>query len=103
MVLKDIFRYLVGAYYGVREMDEFATKEYILNDIEKYIRDFISSNDLNDINLKEESSDVEDNVPLKNKLQDALIVLPKVEAPLELILLIKKRLKSIREEELENM
>ncbi len=103
MVLKDIFRYLVGAYYGVREMDEFATKEYILNDIEKYIRDFISTNDLNDINLKEESSDVEDNVPLKNKLQDALIVLPKVEAPLELILLIKKRLKSIREEELENM
>lgn len=103
MVLKDIFRYLVGAYYGVREMDEFATKEYILNDIEKYIRDFISANDLNDINLKEESSDVEDNVPLKNKLQDALIVLPKVEAPLELILLIKKRLKSIREEELENM
>ena len=30
MSLEDQFRYLVGAYYGVMEMDEYDLKVYIL-------------------------------------------------------------------------
>jgi len=45
---------------------------------------------------------VESERSLKTKLQDSLIVLPKVNATTELILLVKARLKEIREEELEN-
>ena len=36
MVLDDTFRYLVGAYYGICEMDEYDLKEYVLKDIEDF-------------------------------------------------------------------
>ncbi len=102
MDLKDTYRYLIGAYFGIREMDEYSSKEYVLKDIEDYIKDFLSVNEI-DFDIEKEKDDVLDNVSLKTKLQDALIVLPKVNATLELTLLVKARLKRIREEELEEM
>ena len=30
--LKDTYRYYVGAYYGIREMDEYPSKEFVLKD-----------------------------------------------------------------------
>ena len=36
MDLKDEFKYLVGGYYGIREMDEYDLKIYVLKDIENY-------------------------------------------------------------------
>ena len=35
MTLKDEFKYLVGGYYGIMEMDEYDLKVYVLKDIEK--------------------------------------------------------------------
>lgn len=101
MVLEDTFRYLVGAYYGIAEMEEYSLKEYVLKDIENYIKTFIKDNPIKKFNYREEAETVEKERTLKTKLQDSLIVLPKVNASTELILLVKKRLKEIREEELE--
>lgn len=102
MNLKDIFRYMVGAYYGISEMDEYDLKEYVLKDIEDYITQFFSENPINDFDYIEEAGEVEKNRDLKTKLQDSLVVLPKVNASTELILLVKARLKKIREEEIDN-
>ncbi len=41
MKLEDQFKLLVGGYYGVRSLDEYDLKVYILKDIENYIRNFI--------------------------------------------------------------
>ncbi len=101
-MLLDTFRYLVGAYYGIAEMDNYELKEYVLKDIENYIMDYLKDNKIENINLEEEAKKVEEELTLKTKLQDSLIVLPKVNASLELILLVKARLKEIREEELES-
>jgi len=101
-MLEDTFRYLVGAYYGIAEMDNYELKEYVLKDIEKYIREFLEENKENNINYEEEASMIEKDLPLKTKLQDSLLVLPKVNASMELILLVKSKLKDLREEELEN-
>lgn len=98
--LIDTFRYLVGAYYGVSEMDNYDLKEYILKDIELYIKDFIKDNPIPHFNYEQESSKVDNELSLKTKLQDSLLVLPKVNAPMELILLVKARIKEINEEEL---
>ena len=103
MDLKDTFRYLVGAYYGVREMDNYELKEYVLKDIENYIRDFIKDNPIEDFDYRKEASIVNAEKSIKVKLQDSLIVLPKVKASMELILLVKARLKEIREEELKKI
>ncbi len=101
-MLEDTFRYLVGAYYGIAEMDNYELKEYVLKDIENYIKDFIFANPIKDFDYDKEARMVESERSLKTKLQDSLIVLPKVNATTELILLVKARLKEIREEELEN-
>jgi hypothetical protein len=102
MDLRDTFRYMVGAYYGISEMDEYELKEYILKDIEEYIIQFIKENPIKDFDYVKEARDVEEKRELKTKLQDSLVVLPKVNASTELILLVKARLKKIREEEIEN-
>lgn len=102
MTIEDTFRYLVGAYYGALELDEYQSREYLLKDIETYIRDYVSQNKTNDIDFISLAQDVEDNVSLKVKFQDCLLVLPKVKAPLEVVLLVKTRLRRI-DEELYNM
>ncbi|HIS17444.1 MAG TPA: hypothetical protein IAC02_02395 [Candidatus Coprovivens excrementavium] len=103
MNIKDTFKYLVGAYYGIREMDNYELKEYVLKDIENYIRDFVKDNYIENLDYEKEARIIEDEMELKTKLQDSLIVLPKVNAPMELVLLVKARLKELREEELENL
>ena len=96
--LKDTYRYYMGAYFGIREMDEYKTKEYILQEVKEYIDSFINDNPIDDFDYEKEAQIVDDTLPLKTKLQDALIILNKIDGPLELILLIKKRLKNIEEE-----
>ena len=97
MSLEDQFKYLVGAYYGVIEMDEYDLKVYVLKDIENYIKDFLEVSPIENFDYKKEASKIEENTPLKTKLQDALLVLNKINGPIELTLLIKKRIKEIKE------
>lgn len=93
MELENQFRYLVGGYYGVSLMDEYPLKEFVLKDIESYIEDFIEINPIDDFNYYEEALNVKDNVNDKVKLQDALIVLNKIDASMDLVFLVKSRLK----------
>lgn len=95
MDLKDQYKYFVGAYYGVREMDEYDLKVYVLKDIENYIKDFISTNPIDNYDYKKVAEEVENKTSLKTKLQDALLVLNKIDGPIELILMIKKRIKKL--------
>ncbi len=90
------YRYLVGGYYGVSLMDEYDLKEYMLKDIENYIRDFIDVNPIDNFNYKEEALLIKDNLSEKRKLQDALLVLNKMNGPMDLVFLIKKRLKKYK-------
>ena len=96
MDLKDQFRYLVGGYYGVTYMDEYPLKEYVLSDIENYIRDFIEINPIDNFNYMDEAMLVEENISKIVKLQDSLLVLNKINADMELVLLVKKKIKSMK-------
>ncbi len=99
MNLIDQYRLLVSGYFGVREMDEYKLKEYVLKDIEEYIKDFIFINKMENIDYQSIANELE-NIDLKTKLQDALLVLNKINGSIELILLIKKRLNEINESEI---
>lgn len=94
MTLKDTYRYLIGGYFGVEEIDEYKTKEYVLKDIKEYIDHFLNSNII-DFDIEKEYEDVNKNVSLDTKLHDALLVLPKINAPIELTLLIKDKIKEL--------
>lgn len=95
MTLEEEFRLLVSGYYGIYEMDEYKLKVYVLKDIENYIREFIKLYPLTNFPYQDIAQEVEKN-PLKTKLQDSLLVLNKVKAPLELSLLIRNRLNEMK-------
>lgn len=96
MDLKDQFRYLVGGYFGVEYIDEYELKVYVLKDIENYIKDFIEINPIDNFDYKKEALLIKDNVSERVKLQDALIVLNKINASMELVFLVKNRLKKFK-------
>ncbi len=94
MEIEDTYRYMISGYFGVMEMDTYNLKEYVLKDIENYIRDFVKQNPSSSFDFVSEVEKIKDTVPVKTKLQDALLVLNKMEnAPMDLILEIKHRLK----------
>lgn len=96
MELENQFRYLVGGYYGVNLMDEYSLKEYVLKDIENYIKDFVKENPIDNFNYLEEHIKIKDNVSDRVKLQDALLVLNIIKGPMDLVFLIKEKLKKYR-------
>jgi hypothetical protein len=93
--LEDQYRYFMGGYYGVSLMDEYPLKEFVLKDIENYIKDFIEVNPIKDFNYQMEALKVKENTSDKTKLQDALLLLNKMNASMELVFLIKARLKKM--------
>lgn len=90
------YRYLLGGYYGVSLMDEYPLKEYVLKDIENYIKVFVETNPIDGYDYKNEDEDVKENVSEKVKLQDALIVLNRINASMDLVFLVKERLKKYK-------
>ena len=97
MTIEDVYRYMISGYFGVMEMDSYKLKEYVLEDIKKYIRDYMKQNPSKSFNLDEEVENIKNNVSVKTKLQDALLVLNKMDnAPMDLILDIKHRLKNFK-------
>ena len=97
MDLKDQFKYLIGGYYGITYMDDYPLKEYILADIEEYIKTFIEINSINDFNYKEQAKKYEEELSEITKLQDSLLVLNKINAPIELVFLVKEKIKRLNE------
>ena len=94
MTLEDQYKLLVEAYYGISILDEYSLKEYTLKDIQKLIDNFESNYKEVDYNKIKEH--VKGSVSNKTKLQSSLIVLNSIEYSMELMLLIKERLKKER-------
>lgn len=87
----DEYKLLIGAFYGVKLLDEYELKEYLLNDIRKIIDDFISVNKIDNYKELEEKYKIE--LSNRTKLQDALIVLHDMNASMEVVLLVRAHLK----------
>ena len=96
MSLEDQYRCLVEGYYGIQEMDEYDLKIYTLKEVEEYIKDFISKYKIDNFDYKKEAEYIKDNISIKTKLQSSLIILNKMNGPIELILLIKNKLKYLK-------
>ena len=97
MTIEDVYRYMISGYFGVKEVDSYKLKEYVLLDIKQYIKDYMEQNPSKSFNLDEEVEKIKNTVPVKTKLQDALLVLNKMDnAPMDLILEIKHRLKTLK-------
>lgn len=97
MSIEDEFKLLVGGYFGVQEMDEYKLKVYVLKDIEDFIKNFLKLNPITNYDYQKVAEEIKDKLPLKRKLQDSLIALRKINAPLDLILMIKEKIRELNE------
>ena len=93
MTLEETYIMLYSAYLGISEMDEYSSKEYILKQVSDYIDDFKKQYNLG-LNYQEINDEL-DNQDLVRKLQDSILVLNMIDGPLELKLLIRKKLKEL--------
>jgi len=98
MDLLDVYKYLIGGYYGVSLIDEYELKVYVLKDIEKYINDWLESNDLGDVDLEKINNEV-NSLDEVEKLQDAMLVLHQIDGPIDLILIINQRIMKLNEKD----
>ena len=89
ITLEERLNLLLEAYYGLYEMDEYDLKEFEIKYLKDEIDNYIKEYNINNFDFEY----VKDNISLKTKLQSLLIVLNENNRPLELILLVKKRLK----------
>ena len=94
MSLEDQYKLLVESYYGVVLIDEYELKEYVLKEINNLIINFEDNYD--DINYNEIKEYVKNKVEDKTKLQSSLITLNSMNADIDLILLIKNKIKKIK-------
>ena len=102
MEIENVYRYLVGGYYGVSLMDEYPLKEFVLGDIEKYIREYIMENPIDNFDYEKEALMIKDSVSDRVKLQDALLVLNRMKGSMDLVFLIKRRLKELEKNNFTN-
>lgn len=95
MKYDDRFKYLVGGYFGIKTMDEYSSKLYVLKDVEDYIRKYVNLSDSN-VDYKSIAEEIKNRESLKEKLQDSLILLQEINGPMELVLMIKLKIKEIK-------
>lgn len=95
MDIYDEYKCLVESYYGIMSLDEYELKEYELKKIKKIMDDYSEVNKISNEDCKNIVDNVKDNSTLKRNLQSCLITYGSIEAPMDLILVIKNKLKSL--------
>ena len=93
MTLEDTYRLLYSGFLGIREMDEYSSKEYILKQVSDYINDFKNEYKLG-LNYQEINDEL-DKQDLVRKLQDSILVLNMINGPIDLKLLIRNKLNEL--------
>ena len=76
MIIEDVYRYMISGYFGVMEMDTYNLKEYVLKDIENYIRDFVKQNPSSNFDFVSEVEKIKDTVPGVSISTDIIVGFP---------------------------
>lgn len=84
---------IIGGYLGIDMCDEYNLKLYVLKEIYEYLNDLIKENNMIvDINEKfEELKKTSD----RNKITSAIIVCNKLKLPIDLSIILKRKLKEL--------
>ena len=99
MPFDDPYKYMISGYYGIEALDEYVDKQYLLNKIKKHISSYLDNNRIEDFDYDKLNLDIENNVSLVDKLQDALILLNDIDGPMELRIIIKQKISDLKNDE----
>ena len=92
----DPYNYMISGYYGIELLDEYKDKQYFLKEIREYIDSYLEDNRVPDVDYEEINRKIEQNNTEIDKLQDALIVLNDIDAPMEASILIRQKISELK-------
>lgn len=93
MNYQDELKCIAGTYLAVEELDEYTSKEYVMKDVEDLAKKLMKNH--NEEFSLNKFREIGESLSLKTRFQDALIILKRLDEPIEVTLLIKKRLKKL--------
>ena len=96
MEFDDPYKYMISGYYGVETLDEYTDKLYLLKDIRKYIDNYLEENRIPGFDYEELNREIEKNTSEIDKLQDALILLNDMNAPMEASIIIRQKVNDLK-------
>ena len=91
----DEIKYMISGYLGVETMDQYVKKVYLLKDMRDYIFEVVESNEIQGFDFEKLKDELRD-TPRVEKLQDSLIILNAMNAPMDIILMIKPLVKELK-------
>ncbi len=94
--IKDRYRYLVSGYFGVKSVEDYPHRLFLLKDLKEYISQYVEDTFIEDFDYEGEATRIEREISRKDKLQDALIFLNEIDGPIDIIIDIKVMLKDLK-------
>lgn len=92
----DPYNYMMSGYYGIELLDEYKDKQYLLKEVRNYINAYLEDNRIPDVDYEEINRKIEQNNTEIDKLQDALIVLNDIDAPMEASIIIRQKISDLK-------
>ena len=96
MDFDDSYKYMRSGYYGIELLDEYKNKQYLLKDVNNYIKLYLEDNRIDGFDYDQLDREIERNNSEIDKLQDALILLNDMNAPMEVSILIRQKLSDLK-------
>ena len=96
MKIDDPYKYMISGYYGIELLDEYKDKLYLLKDIKNYINDYLEDNRIDGFDYDKLNREIEKNTTEIEKLQDALILLNSMNAPMEASIIIRQKIAELK-------
>ena len=83
----DDIKYMCSGYVGIKSLDDYERKVYILRDARKFIDAYVEDSDFKDFNFDDFCFQMEKEYSHLEHLQDALLLINAMNGPVDLILL----------------
>ena len=96
MEFDDPYKYMISGYFGVELLDEYKDKQYLLKDRRKYIDAYLEDNRIPNVDYEAIKNEIERNNTDIDKLQDALLLLNDMNAPMEASITIRQKISELK-------
>ena len=96
MEFDDPYKYMISGYYGIELLDEYKDKQYLLKDIREYINNYLEDNRIPNVDYEAIKNEIERNNTDIDKLQDALLLLNDMNAPMEASITIRQKISELK-------
>ena len=92
----DDIKYMVSGYLGIKSLDDYERKVYILRDARKFIDAYVEDSDFENFEFDKYCDYIDKEYTYLEHLQDALLLINSMNGPVDLILLIKPKIAKLK-------